>query len=129
MYRRPRIVVSLLLIAFLVLTAGCQMAPSRPPGVALTDPLNLMLDAETTVSAAMQTLVDAADANLIERTSDTYQDAAFTLLQASEAMDIAWVAFRGGDWASANSQRELALHLHGIVRPLLATLLTEMAKE
>lgn len=91
-----------------------------------TDPLELMLQADATITAGAEALIDAAGKGIVPKGSDTYERIADGLRRASSVMDEAWTAYRAGLTGQALDLRLSALQVYASVRPMLVQAVGEI---
>ncbi|MBT8147290.1 MAG: hypothetical protein KJN90_10590 [Gammaproteobacteria bacterium] len=101
-------------LAFLVLFfASCATTQQK------TSTADLLFQAESTITAGMETLKTAIDLGRVDINSAGYAAVYQGLEVANELMAQAWTAYRGGDDVGADSARQLALSSYMQIRPLL----------
>lgn len=105
-------VLAMLLIVF-SLTA-CQTNPTDD--VTFEDVLS-----QTTVelTAAANTLADAADAGIVKRDSHGYLTAKAALFEAQTYIELSWQYYADGDLDESHAARRLAVGSYQSVRPIL----------
>jgi hypothetical protein len=103
-------------LAFLFITAmavyGCQ--PGTKPST-----IELIVEAESLVTAAANTVADAIELGRLDPRSETYGRIYQALRAADTALDAAWSAYRAGDMVGADGARAVALDAYWAIRPLL----------
>jgi hypothetical protein len=112
-------ILKLTLIALVVLSsvyflAGCQTKPTGP--VTFED---ILTQSTIEITAAANTLADARDAGIVDPTSERYQKAKASLLDAQTYIELAWTYYAGGELEEAQASRRLAVGSYQIVRPML----------
>lgn len=103
------------------LLAGCTTVGERPGGQ--ENPLTA-LTAE--VTAAANTLADAADAGLIHRDSDTYTALKQALETVTVYLELAWSYHAEGKVIDGNLARQQALSAYGPIRGAIVRLRDKM---
>jgi hypothetical protein len=97
----------------LLFIAACNHNATQPA------PVDLLLQAESTITAGMETLKTAIDLGQVDVNSEAYAAVYAGLKSANEFMDGAWTAYRAGDLSGADSARRLAMSSYMHIRPLL----------
>lgn len=104
----------ILMMLGLVLLLGCTPQNTKPMTYADT-----ITAAEELVITAANTLADAADAGIVSRDSETYQELKEAIIEASHMIRFAWGAYLEGDQGEAEQWRQAVLELHSKIRPVL----------
>jgi hypothetical protein len=101
-----------LLIWAAAMVYGCQ--PGERPST-----IEMIIEAESLVTTAAQTVGDAIQLGRLDPQSETYGRIYQSLQAADKALDAAWSAYRAGDMVGADGARKVALDAYWAIRPLL----------
>jgi hypothetical protein len=97
-----------------MMIAGCQ--ETKPSTI------ELIVEAESLVTTAAQTVGQAIAIGRLDPQSDTYGEIYEALKSADMALDAAWSAYRAGDMVGADGARKVALDAYWSIRPMLLEL-------
>jgi hypothetical protein len=103
---------AVLLIWAAAMIYGCQ--PGERPST-----IEMIIEAESLVTTAAQTVGDAIQLGRLDPQSETYGRIYQSLQAADKALDAAWSAYRAGDMVGADGARKVALDAYWAIRPLL----------
>lgn len=102
------------MLTVLVLVAGCTLRTAPPAKI------DVLLSAERTIAAAIETLGTAVALGTIDRAGLEYAALYQRLVQASAFLDSAWSAYRAGDMLGSQQATHQALDVYATLRPDLA---------
>ena len=105
------------ILASVALSTGCTATIGHKP-----TPDDALVQTQATITAAANTLADAADAGIIDRGSKEYAKLKTALIDARDALDFAWEAMLTGKPGEAEQWRRMALDSYAKVRPRLIEL-------
>jgi hypothetical protein len=103
---------AVLLVWASAMVYGCQ--PGERPST-----IEMIIEAESLVTTAAQTVGDAIQLGRLDPQSETYGRIYQSLQAADKALDAAWSAYRAGDMVGADGARKVALDAYWAIRPLL----------
>lgn len=100
------------LVSLSLWISGCQ--PGTKPGT-----IEMIVEAESLVTTAANTVADAIQLGRLDTQSETYGRIYAGLQAADKALDAAWSAYRAGDMVGAEGARKVALDAYWAIRPML----------
>jgi len=112
--RSPRLAALWAALVAAALVAGCASAPRETLGA--------LVEVDSLVASATETLAEAIELGALDVTSDAYAAAYAGLVSANRLTDSAWALYRAGETVRAGEQAARALDAYQGVRPLLIRL-------
>lgn len=114
--------IAMLTLVGLLAIAGCQPGTKQ-------DTVDVLISAKAELTAAANTLADAADAGLISRKNPKYQNAKELLIEAQTTLKQAWALYFEDDIYGADLALVQTRSLYLRVRPILNAIATQEVPE